>query len=501
MGAVVSVTAAGVASLMAPTPAAPVLPDLSADALERQVTAPATDEVRAETPRDSDIATQEGAPMSEGPAPDDVDAVSAAGADQGARPEASATGGGALGGMGLTTPPAPQVDVDVSVETVAPVLPSPQAALPAQPQSEAALSISTEPAQPPAPQVADETAFAPVVPQSDALPPVPQDPDAEGTLPALGAAAEEEVIAAEPDVPAQEAEAPETTVVTPPAPATELPLAGFGAGVADEVETPRLQQRVGSLVDRDAAGGEDAPETEAVAEAVAPDQTAIKAYAAAFTPDGERPLMSIVLIDSGQDLSGGNIGLVALRSFPYPVSFAVDATLPDAADRAAAFYAEGFEVLALVDLPRGATAANAEVSLAAAMDAVPQAVGILEGTAAGLQSDMATAAQVTSIAAASGHGLLLQSKGLNSAQKQALRDGVPAATVFRDFDSAGQTPTVMRRFLDQAAFRAGQEGGVVMLGRLQPDTISALLLWGLQERATRVDLAPVSAVLRAKLTP
>lgn len=72
---------------------------------------------------------------------------------------------------------------------------------------------------------------------------------------------------------------------------------------------------------------------------------------------------------------------------------------------------------------------------------------------------------------------------------------MPSATVFRDFDSADQTPTVIRRFLDQAAFRAGQEGGVIMMGRLRADTISALILWGLQDRASRVDLAPVSVLL------
>ena len=56
----------------------------------------------------------------------------------------------------------------------------------------------------------------------------------------------------------------------------------------------------------------------------------------------------------------------------------------------------------------------------------------------------------------------------------------------------------MRRFLDQAAFRAGQEeAGVIMMGRVRPDTISALLLWGLQDRASRVALAPVSALLLA----
>ncbi|MFC6759564.1 divergent polysaccharide deacetylase family protein [Sulfitobacter porphyrae] len=53
---------------------------------------------------------------------------------------------------------------------------------------------------------------------------------------------------------------------------------------------------------------------------------------------------------------------------------------------------------------------------------------------------------------------------------------------------------MIRRFLDQAAFKAGQEGAVIMLG-LRPDTISALLLWGLQDRANSVALVPVSAVL------
>jgi len=98
-----------------------------------------------------------------------------------------------------------------------------------------------------------------------------------------------------------------------------------------------------------------------------------------------------------------------------------------------------------------------------------------------------------------GYGMVTQDAGLNTVQKLALRNGMPAGVVFRDFDGAGQDPRAIRRFLDQAAFRAGQEGAVIMLGRVQPDTISALLLWGLQDRASRVSLAPVSASLRAKL--
>ena len=87
-------------------------------------------------------------------------------------------------------------------------------------------------------------------------------------------------------------------------------------------------------------------------------------------------------------------------------------------------------------------------------------------------------------------------KGLDTARKLAQKEGVPAATVFRDFDSEDQDAPTIRRFLDQAAFKASQEtNGVIMLGRLRPETISALLLWGLQDRASRVALAPVSALL------
>ncbi|HKK86552.1 MAG TPA: divergent polysaccharide deacetylase family protein, partial [Roseovarius sp.] len=107
--------------------------------------------------------------------------------------------------------------------------------------------------------------------------------------------------------------------------------------------------------------------------------------------------------------------------------------------------------------------------------------------------------QLAPILLDSGHGVVMHPKGLNTAQKLLSREGVSAASVFRDFDAKGQQATVIRRFLDQAAFKAGQEEvGVIMLGRMRAETVSALLLWGLQDRASRVALAPVSAVLKAE---
>ena len=223
----------------------------------------------------------------------------------------------------------------------------------------------------------------------------------------------------------------------------------------------------------------------------------VEMYAQAFVNEDQKPLMSILLIDQGSDLEGGEVGIAALRSFPYPISFAVDVSLPDAAERMEVYRAEGFEVLAMVDLPEAAEPSDAETTLAVAFQRMPQVVGVLEGVGAGLQPNRDVADQVTEILAQGGYGLVSQDKGLNTMPKLAVKEGVPASPIFRDFDSKDQTPTVIRRFLDQAAFKAGIEGSVIMLGRMRPETISALLVWGLQDRANQVALAPISAVLLA----
>jgi hypothetical protein len=127
---------------------------------------------------------------------------------------------------------------------------------------------------------------------------------------------------------------------------------------------------------------------------------------------------------------------------------------------------------------------------------MPGLVGVLEGTDGGLQGNMELAEEVLRAVSGSGYGLILRPKGLNAAQQIADGRNLPVETIFRDFDANGQDATVIRRFLDQAAFKARQVDQIVMVGRLRPATISALLLWGLQDRASSVALAPISAVLQ-----
>ncbi|GGX61444.1 hypothetical protein GCM10007385_33170 [Tateyamaria omphalii] len=472
-GGVVSVAGAAALSIASDSPTAP-------DAVVRApqgVDAP--QEGTGGTPQtrgDADLVMDGDAPQINSPEADDLTAAEAAGADTPSVPQTGQA-------EGLADPAEVGEGATVAIDTDAPVQPSPQGEAPQAPVGETELSISTDPAQPPAPQVPDApTAFA-----EDA----PATPEGTDTPTTEAAAPDAPDAAPAPDVP-ERVETP-ADPETPPERSAALPSA---LDPATDNGRPTIGRPATSLVDRAPSADEPPAETDNEANDAAADGPPIQIYAAPFENPENKPLMSIVLIDEGADLTGGSVGLAALRSFPYPLTFAVNASLGDAAERVAEYRGEGFEVAVLLDLPAGATASDTEVTLSAAIDAVPEAVAVMEGTGIGLQETRDASDQVSAAVLASGHGLILQSKGLNTAQKLAVREGVPAGLVFRDFDSAGQTPTVIRRFLDQAAFRAGQEGGVIMVGRLRPDTISALLLWGLQDRAERVALAPVSSVLQ-----
>ena len=463
MGTVVSLGFAGVASVMSDGPIAPNVSDaaptgVSANLNESQVG------VDAGT-GDADL-VQDGTNTTSQPAPDDVSSVAEAGSDLSQKPVTGGTDG-------LETPDANTADGAVMVDGDAPVLPSPQAVAPEEPINEAELSISTDPSQSLAPQVHKEEAAFEKTPL-DLIP-------------------EEAVVEVAPETTA----VPQPVEVAPVEPQQPYAPSVDGESTFPPVDTveeelrPKIGRPGGSLVDRD-----DAPAEQPADQVEVVNLPPIDAFAVPFENADAKPLMSIVLIDAGADLEGAAVGLPALRSFPAPITFAVDSSLPDAVARMNKYRGEGFEVLAMIDFPGGATAGDAEVTLDAVLSQMTEVVGVLEGVGNGMQASREASDQATQILLSTGHGFVTQSKGLNTVAKLAEREGVPTSTVFRDFDSADQSPTVIRRFLGQAAFRAGQEGGVIMLGRLRADTISALLLWSLQDRAARVSMAPISAVLK-----
>ncbi|WP_300066331.1 polysaccharide deacteylase family 2 protein [uncultured Ruegeria sp.] len=457
VGTVVVLIIGAVLSLNTPLANKPVVASQAPDATEVETPEASVEAVEAGADADL-VELAPRAPKAAGDGSDDL--ADLTGLEE--APDTQPSIGGATQGL---EQPEPSASTEVSVVTDTPA---------------AAPTPSTAPALPPEdeqPLVIDDTPAPLVEPEGEEVAVLQPEPTPE--TPSVGAEAEEEnpfensPIAVEGDEDTMPRELPRIAA---------LPQIGGEQPVED---SSIVGKRVVPLTERDTA-----PAEEASAESEVAPGPPIDAYAIPFENPDSKPLMSIILIDDE-----GAFGAEALQDFPYPISFAISPSDPNAAEKMARHRAAGFEVLALADMPEAASAQDAEVSMAVWLDTLPETVGILEGVGTGIQGNRKLADQVAAIAGGTGRGLITQDNGLNTVQKLAARNGIPSGVVFRDIDGARQDPKIMRRFLDQAAFRAGQEGTVVMLGRVRPETISALLLWGLEDRGNRVAMAPISAVM------
>lgn len=261
--------------------------------------------------------------------------------------------------------------------------------------------------------------------------------------------------------------------------------AGQIGNIAENVTTNRLPS-IGSPPESPPGGS-----TEASAGASPDDSKAIMRNAAPFSnPDG-LPVMSVILQDVGADRSL----LGDLKNLPFPISFVVDASAEDASDAIQFYKNAGAEVVLAVPLPAGAEPKDADVSLQAYAPLLENAVAVLMPKATSFQTSGPTATEVAAILGESGLGLITLPQGLNTGHKSALKEGVAAGLVFRELDNDGQSGAVIRRFLDNAAFKARQNPGVILLGHARVETIQALIEWSLGNRAKSITLAPVSAVL------
>ncbi|WP_300518285.1 divergent polysaccharide deacteylase family protein [Aliiroseovarius sp.] len=297
------------------------------------------------------------------------------------------------------------------------------------------------------------------------------------SLPAAEGAGPPAVTPSTLEEPDQPPAAPESSEPPASARVKSDPLAPIG-NLAPNVTTDRLP----TIGDDEAEAGQ----PPAVA-AISP--LAIERNAVAFDRPAGLPMMAVMLVDDPETRAG----LGDLANLPFPVSFIVTAEQPDAAEAIAFYRGAGAEVLISITLPEGAKPVDAEVTLQGYSGFLADAVGLQVDES--FQASGTTAAQVAQVLVEGGHGLVSQPQGLNTGHKSALKAGVPAGLVFRELDNDGQTAAVIRRFLDNAAFKARQERGVILRGHARPETLKALIEWSLGNRVKSVAMAPVSAVL------
>jgi polysaccharide deacetylase 2 family uncharacterized protein YibQ len=215
-------------------------------------------------------------------------------------------------------------------------------------------------------------------------------------------------------------------------------------------------------------------------------------FAAVSSDAGLKPMLSIILIDDG------SMSAPALASLSFPVTIALDPSLKNAGILMAHYRNNGFEVAALAKLPDDAISSDVEGIFESFFQTLPETMALLDVGDSGLQTDQAVTDQVMDILASHGRGFVTVNQGLNMSELSAKQAGVPAAVVYRDLDSDNQDARVVRRFVDQAAFRAQQKSGVVLVGRVRPDTISALTLWGSARQDEKIAIVPLSTILNAQ---
>ncbi len=273
-----------------------------------------------------------------------------------------------------------------------------------------------------------------------------------------------------------------TAAVEEPAAEPSLP----GGGTAVRVNRPGAEPT--------AQAGQEAeivPETE-----IPEDAPALLRYATAFENPRALPMLSLMMVDDPSITAAPD----SVAALGFPVTVILDPLAADADGRMAAYRAAGIEVGISASLPGGATPSDVEIAFEAALAAVPDAVVLFSDGEDGVQGNRSVTEQVVEVLAADGRGLVTIQRGLGNALRIAEQANVPAAAVLRDLDGDGQSPSAIRRALDQAAFRARQSGDAVLLAKVSDATLGALAAWSVEIDSDQFLMAPVTAILKDQIT-
>lgn len=339
-----------------------------------------------------------------------------------------------------SAPSTPEVGLSAPIAPERPSLPTITSALPAKPQTE---TQSAAPSQPKIEQANAQSQLAPSLGSSQII--VPADPAA-------------------PELRRGQKSIPDEETAKSEAPSDQTPSADLGDVGVMEIET------------------------------VAPFGKAIELYARESVFDDDKPRLSIVLLTESLNSVDPNL----VEALPIPVSFAVDPTNPSAGALLSSLRELEQEAVILADLPPESSVQDVDVALTALVNFLPQTVGVIERQAGALQQSRDASLYIPEVLNRTGHGLIVYEKGLNTLAKESNKSGTPVATIYRDLDGDNQDERTIRRFMDGAAFRAANDTSepIVVLARLRPATMSAILIWALQDRAQKTAVVPVSQLMK-----
>ncbi len=215
---------------------------------------------------------------------------------------------------------------------------------------------------------------------------------------------------------------------------------------------------------------------------------ALEVFAAAFSGDTSKPLMAIVLEDTGET------SLQPLVETGKPFSFALPAGT-DSSASAQVIRESGYEVVAMI--PRGTNLNNISAdNILQFMKNVPVAVALLDADIAPLMLDRASMQVILETTGPSGLGLISFSRnGELIARAQADEAGVIFGSALQITDDFTDEELIIQA-LNQAAFVAGTNDRAIVFAKTNEATVSGILRWLNSARAEQLELVPVSVALQ-----
>ena len=223
---------------------------------------------------------------------------------------------------------------------------------------------------------------------------------------------------------------------------------------------------------------------------------AFASYAQSFDATTDKPAVAIVLL-------ADNVAQVeTAMALSEPVSIAVSADNPDAADIVSKVRSFGGEALIFLppegphSLRSGTDPATAVASLRDSLASIPAVIGIVDGPDGDLPSDTRLLSAVLDTLDEQGFGVVTTTSiGLNRAEMMAGEAGIPAASIVRRIDSEpGKIPVI--RQMDKAVLQIGDGNKTVVFGAASNDVLSALKFWMKSNKAQNVTVAPVSFTMK-----
>jgi len=281
------------------------------------------------------------------------------------------------------------------------------------------------------------------------------------------------------DTPVSERPTRPANPVSPPATSVEAPRMVAGADTSPAV----------------GAAGNGAPTDKTTGQDSLP--PALERNAVPYSNPDHKPMLSVILIDAGDK----GLSTDVLRSFDFPVTFALDPDLDGATAKAKLLYRGGrFEIMALAPARLGVPGSNADPAsvLEDALVSLPETVALLERPEHSLTQVKGLADRILPVLKGRGVGLVAYDRADDSAFGRARRAGVPVGAVYRLLDGERESGIVIKRYLSRAAIEATRRGRVIVVGHSYPETVTALFSWAISEKPADVVLAPISAVLQQK---